>query len=413
MAFRDRDTDIYELKLKPYGCFMNTRRNISTTVILFLFSILHIGCPKDKPCTTCPKPEPTNCEYPTGNRNFTWRLDTVAWFPSTLGGVWAFSDTDAYVMGYIVDGKPPYDLRAGRHWNGKVWEDNINGTYGFYGDIKIDPRNDVTGDDHFMVCVGYWGDPTIKAGIAEFDNNTKKWKSYQLQTVGELRSVWTDGSGYFIAVGDNGMVYTKDGYSAGWVYQQAPTNFHLTKVTGISKNEIYARAGISLTTGEFYQQIWKYGNNIWIKLMDSQDTSGMPIKIPEAGDEVYEVAASRCLITDSLHLYITGRESFKFTAKGNELIFEKENLVFKGLPSSQQAAGHINLFSPNDYWASGLRYQLYHWNGSNFQKVEPMPTLPYGQLWGEISRIQKNSSGKIWMVLEMSSQVYAVLQGTP
>ena len=215
-----------------------------------------LKCKKDNgQCLTCP-PQATNCEYPPGNRNFIWRFDTVAWVSSTVAGVWAFSDTDAYVMGTIVDGKPPYTNRIGRHWNGSVWEDNINGTWGYdnitgkWGDISIGPRNDIIGDNNFMVTVGYWGIDQMKyAGIAEFNNQTKKWKSYQLQTVGELRSLWTDGNGYFIAVGDSGMVYTKDGYNASWVYQKAPTEFNLYRLTGVSKEEIYTSGYLNLVTG--------------------------------------------------------------------------------------------------------------------------------------------------------------------
>jgi hypothetical protein len=383
----------------------------------FLFVFLFVGfvslagifscCKKDN-CTTCPPPV-TNCEYPAGNRNFAWRLDTVAWFPSTLGGVWAFSDTDAYVMGYIGEGKPPYRIFVGKHWNGKVWDNNINGTDAEVGHVA----NDVTGDDHFMVSVGNWAINPSKPAIGEFDNLTKKWKNYQFETQGELRSVWTDGKGYFIATGDSGMVYTKDSYSAGWIYQKAPTDFNFTNVTGVSKAEVYARGVKSLATGQYYQQLWRYSGVTWTKLMDNQDTTGMPIQIPEAGDEVYEIAASRCSITDSLYLYVVGRESFKFISKGDDSAFVKEDLAPLGLPSSQQAAGFINLFSPNDYWVSGLRYQLYHWNGSDFQKIQPIPTLPYGQLWGVVSRIRKNGSGKIWMILEMDSQVYSIIQGKP
>jgi hypothetical protein len=134
-------------------------------------------------------------------------------------------------LGNIVDGVQPFTSRPGRHWNGNVWSDSIHGTWGYnnatqrWGDIAIGPL-DVTGDDHFMVTVGFWGIGAIDyAGVAEFDNNMKKWKSYQLTAVGNLYSVWTDGKGYFIAVGDNGMVYTKDGYSATWNYTKAPTNF--------------------------------------------------------------------------------------------------------------------------------------------------------------------------------------------
>jgi hypothetical protein len=383
------------------------KSDLLSLTVLVLF--LGLNCKKDEvPCTTCPPPPPSNCVYPAGNRNFTWRLDTVAWWPSEVGGVWAFSDSDAWVMGNMhgptVPGQTSY---LGLHWDGLQW-----GTPASYDQVQH-LSNDVIGDGHYMVSVGYWSVGNEKVGLAEFDNRTKQWTGFQFQTQGELRSVWTDGSGYFIAVGDNGMVYTKDGYAAGWVFSQAPTTFNFTEIVGISKDEMYARAGVSLANGAFYQQIWRYAHNIWTKLMDNQDTTGTPIRIPEAGDEVYEVAACRCQITDSLYLYIVGRESFELTAKGGSLLFGKENLASKGLPSSQQAAGFINLFSPNDYWTSGLRYQLYHWNGMNFQKIEPIPTLPYGQLWGVVSGIHKHRSGKTWMVLEMSSQVYAVLQGVP
>lgn len=388
-------------------------------VVLISFTAIISSCKKDN-CTTCPPPV-TNCEYPPGNRNFTWRLDTVAWFPSTLGGVWAFSDTDAYVMGTIVDGKPPYKSRPGKHWDGKVWEDNINGTWDTTitpdpnVTIKISPRNDVIGDDHFMVAVGYhaWTG-VISAGIAEFDNSTKKWKSYQLQAVGELYSVWTDGKGYFIAVGDNGMVYTKDGYSAGWVYQKAPSGFNLVRVSGISKSEIYI-LGDSAVPGRHYQQIWKLLNSDWIKLYDNFDTTNTPIQLPVANDDVNSIAAVRCSISDSLYLYTVGEESYEFSTKENSLVFEKVNLASKGLPLSSfyKPAANIRMFSPNDYWISSAWYYLYHWNGSNFQKIEPISTLPYGEPIGVTLCIQKNSSGKIWMVLEMDSQVYAVLQGTP
>jgi hypothetical protein len=386
-------------------------------VAFLMIAVMDSGCSKDHRDIITPS---TNCDYPPGNRLFKWRLDTVAWFPSTIAGVWAFSDTDAYILGTIIDGKPPYSNRIGRHWNGTVWENDIHGTWGFdnvterWGDITIGPRNAVTGDSHFMVAVGLWGiNNTTYAGIAEFDNTVKKWKSYQLQTAGELRSVWTDGKGYFIATGDNGMVYQKDSYTASWVYHKVPTDYNFTRIVGNSKNEQYAIAMKSFVTGEIYQQIWKFTYGTWIKLLDNQDSTGMPIQIPEAKNGISEIACFRCPTNDSLALYIVGRQSFKFSSIGNSLIFTKENLALEGLPNMDNAVGNINLFSPNDYWASGLRYQLYHWNGSNFLKMNPLPTLPYGQLWGQISRIERNQSGKTWMILEMESQVYSVVQAVP
>jgi len=395
---------------------MKSTFNNFLTVIFAFFSVLFLACPDN------PEPEPTTCEYPPGNRTFTWRVDTVAWFgTSTVAGVWAFSDDDAYVMGGIIDGKPPYSGRFGRHWNGETWEDDINGTWGYnnvteeWGDISIGPLGDVTGDDHFMVAVGYWGiNQNIYAGIAEFDNRIKKWKSYQLQAIGELRSVWTDGKGYFIAVGDNGMVYTKDGYSADWVYSKVPTEFNLYNVRGVSKNEVYFMGDMAVP-GIHYTQIWRLYNDDWLKLVDNQDTTDTPIKIPEAGNAIYDISVSRCSITDSLILYIVGDESFIFESAGLNLDVAKTNLTYLGLPLKQngRTGTDINLFTPNDVWIFGTRYNFYHWNGTNFQKIV-MPGLPDDDAhFGDQRRMIKTSTGKIFLPTEVSSQVYVVVQGTP
>jgi len=395
---------------------MKSTFNNFLTVIFAFFSVLFLACPDN------PEPEPTTCEYPAGNRTFTWRVDTVAWFgTSTVAGVWAFSDDDAYVMGGIIDGKPPYSGRFGRHWNGETWEDDINGTWGYndvteeWGDISIGPLGDVTGDDHFKVAVGYWGiNQNIYAGIAEFDNRIKKWKSYQLQGTGELRSVWTDGKGFFIAVGDNGMVYTKDGYKAEWVYSKAPTEFSFYSITGVSNNEIYACAYQSLATGEFYQQGWKYRQDTWTKLYDTKDTTGTPLHLT-VSDWPNGMGVWRCGITDSLILYVVGDQSYRFEGKGQQLDFQGINLSDIGLPLKQngRTGQHVFVFNPNDVWITGTRYNFYHWNGTNFQRIF-IPGLPDDDTrFGFQLRFVKTETGKIFIPSEISSQVYVVVQGTP
>lgn len=389
---------------------MKTPNHLLIVVLLFLFSLVHLGCPDNKPADVISPQVPTNCEYSAGNRNISWKLDTVAWWPSTLGGVHAFSDSDAWVMGDmygpVINGKNT--SYVGLHWNGKSWNEKID-----FLNILM-KANDVTGDDHFMVAAGYLLYVGEKPAIAEFDNRTKKWKSYQFQTAGELRSVWTDGKGYFIAVGDNGMVYIKDGYTAEWEYNKAPTEFNLLRVSGIEKSELYILGGYNIP-GKHFQQIWKLSKNIWIKLLDNLDTVKTPIEITESGDEINDIAAFRCSVSDSLFLFVGGAESFIFETKGNDLSFRKTNLSIKGLPISSlnKAVSRITIFTPNDIWISSLRYYLYHWNGSNFQKTEPISTLPYENLWGYFSRVTRSSSGKTWMILEMNSQVYAVLQALP
>ena len=378
-------------------------------IVLAFISILFLACPDD------PDPEPTTCDYPPGNRTFTWRVDTVAYWPSFLGGVHAFADDDAYVMGYIGEGQAPWRIFVGKHWNGTQWDTTIYGKYGFYDDIQITP-NDVTGDDHYMVCAGRYGINSIMyAGIAEFDNRIKKWKSYQLQATGELRSVWTDGKGFFIAVGDNGMVYTKDGYKSEWVYSKAPTEFHFTKVVGVSKNEIYTLAVISLPSGVYFHQYWKYYNSQWLKLYDEQDTTGTYVKLYGTDNTMCDLAVSRCSYNDSLKLYLIGWESFLLESEGQSLNYSITNLSHLGLPlrSIGRTALRINLYSPNDYWIFGTRYNFYHWNGTDFQKIV-MPGLPDDDAhFGDQHRMIKTSTGKIFLPTEVSSQVYVVVQGTP
>ncbi|MEX2603807.1 MAG: hypothetical protein WD361_06375 [Gracilimonas sp.] len=366
-------------------------------------------------CNTGPDPKET-CDFPPGNREFSWRADTVAWWPSTLGGVWAFADDDAYVMGSIwKETGEEREFHLGLHWNGEEWSHDINGTV---EEIKH-VANDVTGDDYYMVSVGNWSINPPKPGIGEFDNRAKEWKGYQFETAGELREVWTDGKGFFMAVGDNGMVYTKDGHETEWVYSKAPTEFNLREIDGVSKNELYIRGYLSLPAEPVYDQLWKYTGSEWYKLYDNQDTSDIYLYLEGAMDARYsgvaDVAAWRCPVTDSLQLYIIDNESFLVSAKGQALSYEVVNLSEKGLTLRQnQSNGRsIDLFTPNDVWIYGTRYNFYHWNGSNFQKVI-IPGLPNDdRQFGFQRKMQKTESGKIFFPTEVSPDVYVVVQGVP
>ncbi len=312
-------------------------------------------------------------------------------------------------------------MRAGRHWNGIQWEDEIHGKWGFdngtgtWLDIAIDPVGEVIGDDHFMVSVGYWGvGGTIYPGVAEFDNNTKRWTSYHFQTPGELRCVWTDREGYFVSVGDNGMVYTKDGYSASWVYSKAPTDFNLFRLTGVSKDEIYVSGYQGSPTNEFSYQGWKVYRGAWIKLYDTKDTTGTPFHITSA-DYPSEMGVYRCSVTDSILIYLIGDQSYLFKSFAQMLNFTRTNLSELGLPLKAlgRTGLHVDLFSPKDVWIIGTRYNFYHWNGSDFHKLT-LPGIPSDDLqFGSQRRLVMTRTGKLFFPTETTSQVYVVDQGNP
>lgn len=330
--------------------------------------------------------------------------------------MWAFSDNDAWVMGNMhgptVPGQTTY---MGLHWDGKEYNDTVK-----FLDIYTVPL-DAAGDEFFMVAPGYrlfgdnMGGTISKPAIAEFDNRTKKWANYQFQTVGNLYSAWTDRNGFFVTVGDNGMVYTKDGYSSQWVYSKAPTIFSLTNIVGVSKNEMYVSAFLSLATGQEYAQYWKYDGARWYKLFDNQDTTGNVITLPGDYSAMADVAAFRCSATDSLQLYFVGWDSFLLQSKGQTLNFSAISLSTVGLPlHALRSTGYIiNLFTPNDIWIFGLGYYFYQWNGVNFQQII-VPGLPApGTPIGDQRRIIKTGSGKVFLPSEVSPQVYVVAQGTP
>lgn len=389
-------------------CGRNIFARSRNIVLLFSIALTFNGLE----CRRNPaSPPPTDiCEYPPGNRSFTWRIDTVAWWPSEVGGVWAFSDTDVWVMGNMhgptVPGQTSY---LGLHWNGNIWNDQA--TYDQVQELSVD----VTGDSKIMVSVGYWLSIGDHAAIAEFRNDTKKWTTYQFDTNGDLYGVWTDGEGYFISVGTNGMVYTKDGYSSTWAYSKVPTSFILTRVVGVSKNEIYVAGVLNVLAGKRFEQYWKFDGFQWRRLFDTQDTLTQVISLPGDPSFMTDVACYRCPMTDSLTLYLAGSDSYVLKAKGQSLDFSIENLTDLGLPmhSLGITAGPVDLFTPNDFWILSTRYYFYQWNGSDFQPIE-IPGLPTpGASLGHFLDLVKTKSGTIYFSCEVSSQVYVVARGIP
>ncbi|MFH2030643.1 MAG: hypothetical protein ABIJ40_08535 [Bacteroidota bacterium] len=127
------------------------------------------------------------------------------------------------------------------------------------------------------------------------------------------------------------------------------------------------------------------------------------------------IAAARCSITDSLKLYLIGWESFLLESKGQEFNYKIKNLTTLGLPlrNLRRTAFRISLFSPDDYWIFGTRYNFYHWNGTDFQKII-IPGLPNDNIqFGGQHKMVRTATGKIFLPSEVSSQVYVVVQGTP
>jgi hypothetical protein len=358
------------------------------------------------------KKKDDSCDWPIGNRNYTWRIDTVGYWPSDLGGLYVFNDSTAFITGRVETKNS--ELLTGLRWNGKAWLTDIyspSPSYpiGHYG-------NDATGVDTLMVSVGYWGLKLDQAAIGEFNLKTKTWTKYQFETIGSLNSVWTDGKGYYIAVGDNGVMYSKDSPNSDWVFSRMEDEFNLTKVSGVSKSELYISGYKQPDPRSFaISRIYRILQGQNIKLYDTQNPEQSILKLNKS-DEVSRLSVYRCTSTDSLYLAISANTTFKLTSYGHELDFKELNLhEFIPFNTINISSGEVFMSTPNDIWVPTIYYGLYHYNGLNVQKIETIPGLPYGNTndWGIVRKMVFSKSGKIWMLMETKVQNYILIQGTP
>lgn len=358
-----------------------------------------------------------SCTYPNSSNEFTWRVDTVGWFPTTIGGLHAFSDSDAYVMGYLAQG-PKDDPQEALHWDGTSWKKVI-----FKNPIQEVGHYsyDATGDDNFMVSVGEWAMyPNSKCGLSEFDNSTKKWKGYQFNTEGPLYDVWTDGQGFFIAGGEHGSMYIKDSRNASWRFVQAPLvegdwNGGVTKINGISKNEMYIKLRY-YTNSESIDQYWKYDLVTWTKLFDTSDSvQGDFFGIKPEPVRSFSVSWVHCSMSDERKIYVNIVPNGSFPSPNLRIYKSKlgdsklqrlnDDIIYDHLPSNIFS---FNVLTPNDIWMWG--YSLYHWNGESMKAVS-IPSIPDFKGETQLRRIKKSVNGKkVWIRHSLSSQVWVVAQ---
>ncbi|MBZ0198869.1 MAG: hypothetical protein K8H86_03310, partial [Ignavibacteriaceae bacterium] len=121
------------------------------------------------------------------------------------------------------------------------------------------------------------------------------------------------------------------------------------------------------------------------------------------------IAVSRCEITDSLYLYLIGPYSYRLNLHNHTFDFTTVFLKSQGLKT--QNTTYIKHFSINDYWVGGYYYALYHWNGFDYKKIEPFPYFSDNSRIGRIVKVTKGGSGKIWILIETTSQTFQIVQG--
>lgn len=348
------------------------------------------GTPDDPPDTTV-----LPCMNPKSSNTFNWDIDSIgereSISNSIAGGIFAFSDSDAFAMGNFYRNGTIY---AGAHWDGKNWiYFTRNST------IQI-ATYAVTGDSKRMVAVG--GRFTALGGqqVLEFTKSDRKWKKTELSFRGNLYTVWTNGSGYYLAGGDEGLLVEKESDNSEWKIINSPVDFYVYKITGISKDKIFL-LGAALQKG---MQIWSRINGIWNLLYDQSLTdTTFALNIPLKSD-MADISVLSCSVGNSVNLYVGTVPVKIFTVMNNGTEFTPSKNPFASITREMLV---IYPLAKNDIWLTGN--YLYHYNGQSLVKVS---------FTGNFSNFSAGipfvtSSGKVFALLIAWDHALAIAQTKP
>lgn len=199
-------------------------------LMLYLLAVINFSCN-----TTEPLPPEEN-KPDTTSHTFTWEIDTLGEFQSSLYDVWG-SENDAYAVGVIYwsGRRLPINIV---HWDGDKWtpldylEGSIRSIYGF-------------NSNQIWVCGSWQVDYNAYALISYWNGSV--WKTWKFQEYNQLLSIWGTNSSNIYACGWAGTILHYDGSS--WTKQESGTAYNLHDIWGTDESNIFV-AGDKESTGE-------------------------------------------------------------------------------------------------------------------------------------------------------------------
>ncbi|MCK6601819.1 MAG: hypothetical protein L6Q77_08350 [Bacteroidetes bacterium] len=362
-------------------------------VFIILFSTCErngqIMVPPDDPSDTTS----TDCENPKSSNVFEWEIDSLGEKESVTnsiaGGVFAFSDSDAYAMGMFIKNGKAY---PGAHWNGKRWNlISANST------IQI-ASFAVTGDSKRMVAVGGKFSVLGQQEVLEFTTADKIWKRTIFSGYeGNLNTVWTDGNGYYIAGGDKGLLVEKASDISDWKIITCPVDYFVQKIDGFSKDKIFL-LGSSLKNGK---QIWSRNDGNWNLLYDQSRTdTTFALNIPLKSD-MADISVFYCSESSSVSLNVGTIPVKTFSVVNNCTEFIPAQNPFATISREMLS---VYPFAKNDIWLTGN--YLYHYNGKSLAKISF--TGNFSNFSAGIPYV--TSSGKVFTLLIAWDHALAIAQ---
>jgi len=214
-------------------------------VIAFVFSLL--SC-KDE----VPGPPPPDGPDTTSH-DFSWSVDTIGTFQSSLSDAWGTGPDNVYAVGFVFlpNRSTPTNIV---HWDGTIWSpiDYLEG----------DLRSIIGFGPNDIWVAGFWQvGQELYALIGHWDGT--QWQTSIMQQHEGLFSIWGTSSSNLFACGWAGTILHFNGTA--WTSMYAGTSHPLYGIWGVG-NEVYSVGG-DPSTG--MGVLLKYqGNNVWKKMYE-------------------------------------------------------------------------------------------------------------------------------------------------
>lgn len=378
---------------------MNTIYSILLNNTLAIFSVILIESCSDPSNSSPDLGKENECNNKTSTNEFIWAIDTIGEWPSNVGGVHGFSDTNVFAMGYLVKAGIP---TPGLHWDGTTWSTNL-----FAPPIEIGHySNSVTGDSNIMLSVGYQNISNPIPVIAEFNNSKKSWSVRKLPESGQFYSVWLGDQGISAAGGTNGLLMIRSSLSSDWIKQTVPVGLmgDITKVIGIGNDDLFICSDYIGISGFAKTQFWRKKNSSWTKLYDTTEPDSNKYFRNLDRTDFYNFDINYCEITNTLKFYAFGNPllTYQYFPVNNRF-----NVIDDGYANSTSGIYSAKAFYQNDIWFFGTK--LAHWDGVSLKTISIPGVEKISNSYGHFM----TKTGRVFIPLTNDYQTWVIARGNP
>ena len=282
---------------------------------------------------------------PTTSHDFTWVIDTLGHYGSSLKDIWIVDENNIWVVGNIETDSGTFNAAM---WDGTYWNliqvHNLAPLYSIW----------YFSDDNIWVSSGF---------PKHWDGN--QWTMYHLQNMGLGSDVSTE---YIWASSPNNIYFV--GYQGSIVYYNGSNFSKISSETEINLTDVYGSPdGSEVWTCGFDNVdgsvLLKKEGNTFKKIAEVNPNTilGQPGKISHVFEGIWTDNSNYLYIGATGRIYIVPENS---TGNADDLIWWDYNTELGYPPRTSAICG----FGSNDIFICGIFGSFIHYNGQDFQNYE-------------------------------------------